>query len=136
MTNTFLMQSQERFSCWLVEITGEEAGTSFELRTGKNFIGRGEKMDVVLKGDKSVSRERHAIILYEPKLRQFMVQPGESRELFYLNGNVVLNTEIVKAYDRINIGATELMFVPFCGENFSWDDDGATSDKKENSEKE
>lgn len=109
---------------WLVGLTGEIAGKSFELKTGKNFIGRGNNMDVVIPGDKSVSRNKHAIILFEPKNKLFMVQPGESRELFYLNGNVVLNTEKVQAYDEITIGNSELLFIPLCGEQFSWDERG------------
>ena len=107
---------------WLVAINGENIGKSFELRTGKNFIGRGKDMDVVLTGDKSISRNKHAIILYEPRNSEFLVQPGESRELFYLNGNVVLNTERISSYDKIFIGSTELLFVPFCGDKFSWDE--------------
>lgn len=107
---------------WLVAVNGEMMGRSFELRTGKNFIGRGSDMDIVLSGDKSVSRSKHAIILFEPNEKIFMVQPGESRELFYLNGSVVLNAVKVSAYDKISIGTTELLFVPFCGDKFSWTD--------------
>lgn len=109
---------------WLVGLNGEVAGESFEIKTGKNFIGRGDNMDVVLRGDKRVSRNKHAIIIYEPKNKMFMVQPGESRELFYLNGNVVLNTEKIEQNDRLYIGETELLFIPLCGENFSWDELG------------
>ena len=107
---------------WLVGLNGEVAGESFEIRTGKNFIGRADNMDIVIKGDKRVSRNKHAIIIYEPKNKMFMVQPGESRELFYLNGNVVLNTEKIGTYDKLYLGETELMFIPLCGENFSWDE--------------
>lgn len=107
---------------WLVAISGEAKGTSYILRKDKNFIGRSDSMDVVIKGDQRVSRNKHAIVVYESKNKLFMVQPGESRELFYLNGNVVLNTETLKAYDRILIGETELLFIPLCGEQFSWDE--------------
>ncbi|MBQ9199549.1 MAG: FHA domain-containing protein [Lachnospiraceae bacterium] len=107
---------------WLVAVSGEMAGESYLLKAGRNFIGRGANMDVVLSGDKSVSRDKHAIILYEPRKREFLVQPGESRELFYLNDEVVLNTIMLNAYDKLLIGATELIFVPFCGEKFGWDD--------------
>lgn len=107
---------------WLVGLNGEIAGESFEIRTGKNFIGRGDNMDIIIKGDKRVSRNKHAIVIYEPKNKMFMVQPGESRELFYLNGNVVLNTEKIELYDKLYIGETELLFIPLCGENFSWDE--------------
>ena len=107
---------------WLVSISGEMAGECYLLKAGRNFIGRGAGMDVVLSGDKSVSRDKHAIILYEPRKREFLVQPGESRELFYLNDEVVLNTVKLNPYDKLLIGATELSFVPFCCDKFGWDD--------------
>ncbi|MCM1082834.1 MAG: FHA domain-containing protein [Clostridium sp.] len=107
---------------WLVCISGEDAGTDFALKSGRNFIGRSTSMDVVLAGDKSVSREKHAILLYEPRKREFLAQPGDSRELFYVNDEVVLNTEKLNAYDKLLIGNTELLFVPFCGEKFAWED--------------
>ncbi len=107
---------------WLVCITGEDAGKSFELKSGRNFIGRASNMDVVLASDKSVSRDKHAIILYEPRKRIFLAQPGESRELFYVNEEVVLNTQQLNVHDKILVGSTELIFVPFCGENFAWGD--------------
>ncbi|MGN0436256.1 MAG: FHA domain-containing protein [Wujia sp.] len=107
---------------WLVCINGGNAGQSFMLKSGRNFIGRGATMDVVLTGDNSVSRDRHAIILYEPRKREFIAQPGESRELFYVNDEVVLNSQCLNAYDKLTVGSTELLFIPFCCERFSWDD--------------
>lgn len=107
---------------WLVCIEGKSFGESFKLKTGRNFIGRSNNMDVVLTGDNSVSREKHAIILYEPRKREFIAQAGESRELFYLNDEVVLNPIRLKQYDIVTIGNTSLMFFPCCGEKFSWED--------------
>lgn len=107
---------------WLVCIEGAEFGESFRLKTGRNFIGRGSNMDICLKGDTSVSRDRHAIVLYEPKRREFIAQAGESRELFYVNDDVVLNPQKLARYDILSIGETQLMFFPCCDEHFSWDD--------------
>lgn len=107
---------------WLVCIKGEDEGTSFPLKLGRNFIGRGADMDVVLKNDKAVSRKKHAIVLYEPRTKRFIAQPGESRELVYLNDEVVLASEKLKPYDILAIGNSELSFVPFCGPKFSWED--------------
>lgn len=107
---------------WLVCIEGKDFGESFKLKTGRNFIGRARNMDIVLQGDNSISREKHAIILYEPKRREFIAQAGESRELFYLNDDVVLNPVRLNQNDIITIGNTKLMFFPCCGENFSWED--------------
>lgn len=112
---------------WLVGLNGEVYGESFELRSGKNFIGRSASMDVSLHGDNAISRDKHAILIYEPKARIFIAQPGESRELFYLNDEVVLNNQKLKKNDVLCLGNTKLMFVPFCDENFCWEEK-----KKEN----
>lgn len=107
---------------WLVCIEGNDFGGSFTIKSGKNFVGRASDMDIVLRGDNSISREKHAIILYEPRRREFIAQAGESRELFYLNDEVVLNPVKLKTHDILTIGNTRLMFFPCCGEDFSWED--------------
>lgn len=107
---------------WLVCVEGEMLGKAFELKNGKNFIGRAQNMDIVLEGDPNVSRERHAIVTYEPRGRVFIAQPGESRELFYMNDQVVLMNMEMHDRDILSIGRTKLMFVPLCGSDFAWDD--------------
>lgn len=106
---------------WLVGLNGEVYGEGFPLVTGRNYIGRGSDMDVILRGDSSVSRNKHAIIIYEPKSRQFLLQPGESKELFYLDGKVVLDTQVMSSGCELCIGETRLRFIAFCGEDFSWE---------------
>lgn len=107
---------------WLVCTQGNNFGQDFKLKSGGNFIGRGREMDISLSGDPSVSRKKHAIVVYEPKNNMFLMQPGESRELSYLNGQVVLSTTQLSAYDVIQVGSTKLMFIPFCSDKFKWDD--------------
>lgn len=106
---------------WLVCIDGNAKGKGYELKAGKNFIGRSSSMDIVLNEDSSVSRERHAVVIYEPKSRKFIAQPGESRELFYLNDGVVLENIEMKLGDELLVGNTSLKFVPFCGSGFGWE---------------
>ena len=79
-------------------------------------------MDVALVGDRSVSRNRHAILVYEPKQHLYLVQPGESSELVYLNDEVVLSPMRLKEYDVITVGEVNLLFMPLCGERFNWTD--------------
>ena len=108
---------------WLVCIGGAALGVSYQLRSGKNFIGRSEaENDIVIKNDMSVSRVKHAIIVYDPKSRRFLTQPGMSSELFYLNDEVVLQAAPMKARDILQIGETKLMFIPLCGPEFTWED--------------
>lgn len=105
---------------WLVALSGAYIGTDFRLKTGKNFIGRGAQMDVALTEDKSVSRDRHAIVVYEPKAHLYLVQPGESSSLVYRNDEVVLTPVKLQAYDIITVGDVNLLFIPLCGKEFNW----------------
>lgn len=106
---------------WLVAISGSHYGEDFKLKTGRNFIGRASNMDVCLSGDASISREKHAIVLYEPRGNVFLVQPGDAKELFYLNDNVVLAAAEINAYDVLSLGETNLLFIPCCSDKFNWD---------------
>jgi len=107
---------------WLVCTAGKYFGQSFSLKSGRNFIGRSTGMDVCLEGENSVSRERHAVIVYEPLERVFIAQPGDSRELFYVNDNVVLDNVVLKPYDVISLGKVNLIMVPCCTSEFAWED--------------
>ena len=106
---------------WLVCVEGPDKGRDYRIRTERNFIGRKDSNDIVIKGDDSISRERHAIISYNPRKRSFRLSPGESRGLIYHNDEEVLTPLELQAYDLLELGKTELMFIPFCGEGFSWD---------------
>lgn len=106
---------------WLVAIEGPHFGQDYKLKTGRNFVGRSSSMDVVLDKDASISREKHAIVLYEPKSNIFLVQPGDAKELSYLNDKVVLTATELKAYDVLSLGGTKLLFIPCCSDKFNWD---------------
>ena len=114
---------------WLVCIEGNLIGKDFRLTSGRNFIGRGSDMDVVLEGDPSVSRTAHAIVVYEPKENVYLIQPGASKELSYLNDSVVLESKVIAPNDVITVGATKLLFVPCCSKAFNWTD-GKKTEKK------
>lgn len=116
---------------WLVAISGNHLGQDFKLKTGRNFIGRSADMDVALEKDNSISREKHAIILYEPKSNMFLVQPGDAKQLFYLNEKVVLEATKIVAYDVLSLGETNLLFIPCCSAKFNWDNVKKETDKNE-----
>ena len=106
---------------WLVCVQGPHFGEDFKLKSGRNFIGRAASMDVSIAKDTTVSREKHGILVYEPKGNIFLLQPGDSKELCYLNEEVVLSPKEIKVHDRLSVGATELMFIPCCTSLFNWD---------------
>lgn len=105
---------------WLIALNGSHIGQDFHLRVGKNYIGRDDGMDIALTGDKSVSRNKHAIVVYEPRHHKYFIQPGESNELVYVNDEVVLLPMPLKPYDLIVIGDVELWFMPLCDDRHNW----------------
>ena len=123
VTQGFFKKDSDPVVGWLVCTKGVHKGEDFRLRAGRNFIGRGQNMDIKLTGENTVSRDKHAIVLYEPNQRIFLAQMGESHELVYLNGNLLMSNAQIKAYDRLQLGDAELMLIPCCGETFDWQED-------------
>lgn len=106
---------------YLICTKGDDFGTGFLLKSGNNSIGRSASMDVVVM-DMKVSREKQAFVMYEPHKREFYVKPGEGSGLCYFNGDVVLGPMKMNAYDKLGVGDTELMLIPVCTQEFTWDD--------------
>ncbi|MCD8005852.1 MAG: FHA domain-containing protein [Oscillospiraceae bacterium] len=107
---------------WLVCVGGKHFGQSFNITTGKNSIGRDESNRIVLPLDNRVSRSKHALITYEPKKRNFYLQPGESSGLTYLNDDYIDESKILRAKDIIELGESKFIFIPLCDESFTWED--------------
>lgn len=105
---------------WLVCVAGADKGRDYRLRSDRNSIGRSPNMDVCINGDDTISRERHAYVSFNPKKNVFTLAPGEGRGLIYLNDEEVTGATPLKAYDRIELGDTTLLFMPLCGEQFEW----------------
>lgn len=105
---------------WLVCVKGPERGHDYRLHSEKNFVGRGDGMDVRIAGDGAISRENHAVVSFDPKKETFRLLPGDGRGLVYLNGEEVITPTALAAGDRIELGESELMFVPLCDGRFSW----------------
>lgn len=108
---------------WLVSISGSEKGRDYRIHSDNNFIGRGEKMDICIRGDETISRERHAVIAYDTREKIFYFAPGEGRSINRVNGKAVLGMVTLNPYDVIEIGCTKFLFIPLCGERFEWKDE-------------
>lgn len=106
---------------WLVVINGEGRGRDLRITPQMNNIGR-EKGEIILNfGDASISREKHAYLAYAPGKNTFWFGHGDGKNLSEINNEPVIGKQELQPFDRILIGKTELLFVPLCGENFSWD---------------
>ena len=118
-----MMQSQMGFDPvvgWLACVAGPSRGKSYTVRGGINSIGRSERMDIVVTGDLKISAENHAKISYSEKNNRFNILPGEGRNIVYLNDEEVFTPMPLNAYDLIDFGETKLLFIPLCGERFTW----------------
>lgn len=106
---------------WLVVVKGPGRGRSLNLTYGVNSIGRSSDERICLDfGDDEISRQRHALLTYDPKGKKFYLQNGEGVNLTYIGDSPVLQTTELKGGEIISLGKTELCFVAFCGINFDW----------------
>ena len=106
---------------WLVCLDGSDKGKDYRLHGERNLVGRGTKMDVDLRGELSLTRETEAlIVVFEPETRKFITVPGEGGTQVMHNGKSLYAPVELSAYDLIQLGNTQLIFVPFCGDKFSW----------------
>lgn len=107
---------------WLVCTEGPARGMDYRIRCGYNYIGRSEHMDICIRGDNRISRERHALVAYDQEERVFFFGPADGKSIVRVNGKMVMGPTGIQAYDIVSVGATKLLFVPLCGERFNWDE--------------
>lgn len=106
---------------WLVVVQGPGQGQVVTLGNGVNTIGRAPSERVCLDfGDTLISRQRHALITYDPKGRKFYVQQGDGTNLTYIGDTPVLTPTELEEFSFIQMGETVLLFVPLGGERFDW----------------
>lgn len=106
---------------WIVCIEGPRQGKDYKIRDGKNFIGRADDMDIQILGDNKISRRNHAVLVYDKKKKETVLLPGDSNGIAYLNDEAVYVPSALGAYDVIELGESRFLFLPFCGEHFTWE---------------
>lgn len=102
---------------WMVCIEGPDKGVDFNLVNAPagNGIGANENMAVVIRGDKDVLDENHGIIRFDENCQKCFIVPGHGKRIIRLNNQVVFGPMYLKPYDRISIGASEYIFMPYGG---------------------
>jgi hypothetical protein len=103
---------------WLVCVKGVNKGRDYRLHSDLNKIGRAPNMDVCIEGDDAISREDHCRIAFSPRSKTFNIVPADSRNLSYLNDEDVLSAMRLKAYDRLDLGDSSFIFIPF---EYDWE---------------
>ena len=105
---------------WLVCTKGSEKGRDYRIYNGNNWIGRGYQMDICIVDDPSISRERHAVLVYDHKSNKFFLSPG-SGTITMVNQEILTKAKELKSRDRITLGESEFTFIPFCVEGETWE---------------
>lgn len=108
---------------WLIGFKGVYRGIIFCCYSGRNSLGRSHKADIDLSLDPSIEDEVQAFVIYEPRQRQFFLQAGTGKGLVYRNDTLVFSHDPLEAYDHIQIGNSDFVFVPLCGPHFSWEEE-------------
>ena len=114
--------SEEPVVGWLICIKGPNLGQCFNIYAGKNSLGRSNTNKIIVNKDKSISRDKHSWIIYEPRNRVFFAQPGDSSGLTYVNDEMIMQATKLEKKSIIEVGNTRLMLIPLCGDEFSWEE--------------
>ncbi len=120
-SSSVVVPCEEPVVGWLVCIEGPNIGQCFNIYAGKNSLGRSNNNRIVINKDRSISREKHSWIIYEPKHREFFAQPGESSGLTYVNDENIMQATKLEKWSTIDVGNTRLTLVPLCDSEFSWE---------------
>lgn len=104
---------------WLVCIEGVERGRDYRLHSGRNFLGRSMKMDVIVVDDKQISRENHCSIVYDPQGNQFFIIPGAGTAT-YINGSLVIDQASLNDDDTLHLGDSSFLFLSLMQRGFTW----------------
>lgn len=113
-------------------VDGPGRGHCFALQAGMSTIGRADDQTVSLDfGDRAISRQNHAAIVYDAKTHEFLLGHGGKANLVRLNGKPVVVTEPMEDGASIQIGETTMRFVAICNDDFNWNDDEAEEDDED-----
>lgn len=107
---------------WLVVVGGLGLGAHRAIYEGNNTIGRAATQRIPIDfGDETISSEEQAYIRYDSTDRKFLLVPNLAKtNVVSVNDKKPTGAVELQAMDLITMGRTQLVFVPFCGQDFDW----------------
>lgn len=105
---------------WLVCVKGSERGRDYRIFNGNNWIGRSYQMDICIVDDPAITREKHAVLVYDYRSNKFFLSPG-SGTVTMVNDQLLTKAQELNYRDKIVLGESEFVFVPFCVEGEKWE---------------
>lgn len=107
---------------WMVGVKGPCRGVDYRLHEGKNYIGRSPRCEVNVE-DLKVSSGNVAQVVFDPRSKRFFSSDCDGTStICYQNGEPLLGRNQIELYDSIELGDSKLIFVPLCGEHFTWNE--------------
>jgi len=115
---------QEPVVGWLVVVGGPGIGAHRPIFMGSNTIGSASDQRIPIDfGDEYISKQEQAYIRYDADDRQFLFIPNLAKTNVVSIDNVKPTSAVrLMPYDIISMGNTQLVFIPFCGDEFDWSD--------------
>ncbi len=108
---------------WLVCIEGIDKGMDYRIRAGYNYIGRSPSMDICILHDDAISRDKNAVIIFDDMTDEYFFAHQNGSHPVRLNGKMVAFPTQIHSYDILTIGRSKFLFIPLCGERFSWNEE-------------
>ncbi|MBQ6381286.1 MAG: FHA domain-containing protein [Clostridia bacterium] len=114
----FAENDRDPVTGWLIAVSGDETGKSFEVHMSRNFVGREKLSDIAVCADLKVVRKNHFSIIYDEKSNAFFVKSGEGS--VSKNGVVVNDAAPLEENDVLEFGSNTYVFVPYCKGDRKW----------------
>ncbi len=105
---------------WLVCTDGPYKHQGFTLHDGYNYIGSSPKSDIRLT-NVDTNCDFIAMIGYDSFTRSFSIGLCGSHTIVRVNKHMIMESTPLHMYDTVSIGQSSFVFMPLCGEKFSWD---------------
>ena len=107
---------------WFVVIGGPGLGAFRPIFEGNNTVGRSNTQRVPIDfGDDAISAEEQCYVRYDSSERRFLFVPNLAKtNVVSVNDEKPTSAVTLQAMDVITVGRTQLVFVPFCGDEFDW----------------
>jgi hypothetical protein len=107
---------------WLVVVGGAGIGQFRPIFEGNNSMGRSANNRIAIDfGDDAISSDEQAYIRYDSADRSFLFVPNLAKtNVVSVNDKRPTGAVELSQMDVITMGRTQLVFVPFCGQEFDW----------------
>lgn len=105
---------------WLVCTKGAEYGKGLALHADNNFVGSAPDQDIQL-ADPKISSSHFSVGFDSENNVYFIFMQSGAHGIVSINGKLLKETTILQAGDKIQVGDTELVFIPLDQKFVKWD---------------